>query len=96
MPRCHVRCLHCEARRCLPRLLSQYVRPPRCRVCGKRLYRVDRWMNQRDTRKMRCDCSGYWFPHRRGSLFCWLRSDGSERYPGDPDFADRNYDPVAA
>jgi len=53
-------------------------------------------MNRRDTTKTRCDCEGYWFPHRRGSLFCWMRADGSPRYPGDPDFADRNYDPLAA
>jgi hypothetical protein len=53
-------------------------------------------MNRRDTKRTRCDCEGYWFPHRRGSLFCWYRPDHSARYPGDPDFADRNYDPVAA
>ncbi|WP_304991950.1 hypothetical protein [Burkholderia plantarii] len=41
---------------------------------------------------MTCGCSGYWFPHRRGSLYCWHRVDGTDRYPGDPDFADRNYD----
>ncbi|MDR6447442.1 hypothetical protein J2794_003558 [Paraburkholderia terricola] len=73
-----------------------YARLPACTVCGKRNYRVDRWMNRRDTGKTRCDCVGYWFPHRRGSLFCWNRADGSGRYPGDADFADRNYDGLAA
>jgi hypothetical protein len=53
-------------------------------------------MNRRNTTRMRCDCVGYWFPHRRGSLFCWHRADGSNRYPGDTDFADRNYDGLAA
>ncbi|MDR3386846.1 MULTISPECIES: hypothetical protein [Paraburkholderia] len=53
-------------------------------------------MNRRDTGKTRCDCAGYWFPHRRGSLFCWNRADGTGRYPGDADFADRNYDGLAA
>ncbi|MGX7006188.1 hypothetical protein [Caballeronia sp. KNU42] len=53
-------------------------------------------MNQRDTRKARCFCAGYWFPHRQSSLFCWYRADGTDRFPGDPDFADRNYDGLAA
>ncbi|WP_260858519.1 hypothetical protein [Paraburkholderia sp. BCC1885] len=53
-------------------------------------------MNRRDTGKTRCDCPAYSFPHRRGSLFCWMRVDGTGRYPGDPDFADRNYDGLAA
>lgn len=96
MARCHVRCRHCATRRCLRRNPRYYARLPACTVCGKRNYRVDRWMNRRDTGKTRCDCSGYWFPHRRGSLFCWNRADGSGRYPGDADFADRNYDGLAA
>jgi hypothetical protein len=53
-------------------------------------------MNQRDTRAMRCFCPGYWFPHRRASLYCHHRADGSMRLVGDPDFADRNYDGMAA
>ncbi|RDU99410.1 hypothetical protein DWV00_08655 [Trinickia dinghuensis] len=96
MPRCHVRCRHCMTRRCLKRLPSQYIRLPACDVCGRRNYRVDRYMNRRDTGKARCDCAGYWFPHRRGSLFCWWRADGSPRYPGDPDFADRNCEEAIA
>lgn len=96
MSRCHVRCRHCATRRCLRRNPRHYARLPACTVCGKRNYRVDRWMNRRDTGKTRCDCAGYWFPHRRGSLFCWNRADGTGRYPGDPDFADRNYDGIAA
>lgn len=89
----HVRCRHCQRRRCLPRLLSDYETPPACRTCARRDYRVDKWMNRRNTTLACCSCAGYWFPHRRGSLFCWHRADGTNRYPGDPDFADRNYDP---
>ncbi|KVC60522.1 hypothetical protein WI73_04695 [Burkholderia ubonensis] len=96
MPRCHVRCSHCTARRCLRRHPDRYERLPACRQCGRRRYRVDRWMNRRNTTHTRCDCAGYWFPHRRGSLFCWHRADGSNRYPGDADFADRNFDGLAA
>lgn len=96
MPRCHVRCAKCRARRCLKRHPDRYERLPACRTCGHRTYRVDRWMNRRNTTRMACICTGYWFPHRRGSLYCWHRADGTNRYPGDPDFRDRNYDGLAA
>jgi hypothetical protein len=50
-------------------------------------------MNRRKTglgiSGMGCDCGGYWFRHRKGSLHCWRRADGSERYPGDDDFQER-------
>lgn len=90
--RCHCRCRKCEARRCFPRRLVDYVRVPPCEVCGSRDWRSDRWMNRRDVKAMTCLCSGYWFPHRRGSLYCWHRADGSGRYPGDADFAGRGYE----
>lgn len=41
---------------------------------------------------MGCNCTGYPFFHRKGSLFCWFRADGTDRYPGDPDFCDRYAD----
>lgn len=57
-------------------------------------------MNTRDTslKGAGCICSGYWFLHRRGSRFCWYRKDGSQRMPGDADFADRELsdDEIAA
>lgn len=90
--RCHVRCKHCKSRRCLPRKLGEYLRVPACGVCGLRKWRADRWMNRRDTGAVRCDCAGYWFPHRRASLYCHYRKDGTMRMFGDYDFADRNYD----
>jgi hypothetical protein len=99
--RVHVRCRKCETRRVLPRALSTYNttpskgntadQPPMCRCCGKRDYRADRWMNSRNTSGTRCDCAAYHFPHRMSSLYCHYRKDGSGRYPGDADFADRNY-----
>lgn len=70
---------------------DEYQRQPQCDICGKRDFRVDPWMMKRNTRAMACTCSGYWFWHRRGSLFCWHRADGTVRSPGDPDFADRNW-----
>ena len=90
MSRVHCRCRTCRARVVLRRPPDQYRKAPQCRVCGKRDYHADRWMNRRDTRGMACTCAGYWFIHRRGSLFCWYRPDGSGRYPGDADFYHRD------
>lgn len=105
--RYHCRCRYCRTRRVLPKHPEHYDRLPPCRVCGKRqhrpkgkklpmpIFRLDKWMNERDTKATACTCGGSgvyvnprWgnFPHRRGSLFCWYRVDGSDRYPGDPDF----------
>ncbi|AWM87347.1 hypothetical protein C4E04_11785 [Microvirga sp. 17 mud 1-3] len=99
MARYHCRCRKCEARRVLPRHPDDYLRPPRC-ACGAKSWRIDRWMNTRDTSMhgAGCNCSGYWFTHRRGSKFCWYRKDGTARVPGDPDFSDRELsaDEIAA
>lgn len=40
------------------------------------------------------NCAGYHFPHRRGSLYCTYRQDGSRRLPGDADFRDRYLEKV--
>ncbi|ABR10574.1 BcepNY3gp39 [Burkholderia phage BcepNY3] len=88
----HVRCRECTRRRALPKVLTLYLRVPRC-DCGARNWRPDKHMNQRDNGATRCDCAGYWFPHRRGCLYCHYRRDGTMRMFGDYDFADRNYDP---
>lgn len=92
MSRLHCRCRKCRTRRVLPKHPDEYARGrlPSCEVCGARDYHPDKWMNARDTSKTSCTCAGYWFPHRKGSLFCWYRDDGSDRYPGDSDFMDRN------
>ena len=88
--RCHVRCRCCRARRVLPRHPERYVRAlPRCSSCGARAWAADKWMNNRPTGKLGCICGGYWFKHRKGSLYCWHRVDGSDRLPGDYDFRDR-------
>ncbi|HDR8962511.1 TPA: hypothetical protein QDB13_000060 [Burkholderia vietnamiensis] len=95
MARFHCRCRNCETRRVLKKRPDEYVRQPQCDVCGRRDFRIDSWMQKRNTRLMACTCAGYWFWHRRGSLYCWHRADGSIRSPGDPDFADRNPPPDA-
>src|SRR6185503_651664 len=91
MPRYHCRCRRCETRRVLAKHPDEYRRQPTC-ACGARDWRTDAWMNKRDTsaRGMGCTCNGYHFTHRRGSRYCWYRADGTDRMPGDPDFADRD------
>ncbi len=95
MARYHARCRHCLTRRVLSKHPEQYTRLPSCDCCGKRNYRLDKWMNKRNTRAQSCNCAGYWFPHRKGSLFCHYRADGSGRYPGDADFKDRRMEEFA-
>lgn len=105
MSRCHVRCRVCQARKVLKMNPEQYYRfnvkrgefvsrAPKCDSCGANDYRVDGWMNRRNTSATTCNCVGYvhmtrreW-PHRIGSLYCWNRADGTQRMPGDADFKD--------
>lgn len=76
--RVHVRCRKCEKRRVLPRHPDRYRRkPPSCQApgCGHRSYRVDKWMNERNTgtrgaKAWGCVCGGYHFTHRKGSPYC--------------------------
>lgn len=93
MARVHVRCRHCETRRVLRQHPDKYEVIPQCRVCGRRNFRVDAWMNKRNTRAMACMCSGYAWAgnmtgamHRKGSKQCWYRADGSRREYGDADY----------
>lgn len=93
MSRVHCRCRHCETRRVLKQHPDEYLIVPQCRVCGKRSFRVDGWMNRRNTRAMGCMCSGYSWAgnmtgamHRRGSKRCWFRADGTQRSYGDDDY----------
>lgn len=89
--RYHCRCRKCDARQVKPRHPDAYVRPPRCRQCGRTgTLRLDKWAQNR--RQITCTCGGYWFPHRMGSPYCWRRKDGTERFPGDPDFKDHRTD----
>lgn len=90
MSRFHCRCRRCGARKVLRRIPDDYVKQPQCNVCGKRDFRIDTWMQKRDTRAMSCFCGGYPFQHRRGSFYCFHRADGSDRLPGDEDFWTRD------
>ena len=64
----HCRCRSCFVRRVLPKSPGEYLKPPKCKNCGARNYRPDKWMNERKSKA--CHCDGYHFPHRPGSLGC--------------------------
>ena len=92
MSRVHCRCRKCEARRVLKQQPALYEKQPKC-GCGARDWRPDAWMNKRNTRAMGCMCPGYAWAgnmsgamHRRGSLRCYYRADGSAREWGDADY----------
>ncbi len=94
MSRVHVRCRSCETRRVLDKHPETYYRLPACTHCGAKDFRVDAWMNARDTKTVACNCAGYvhmtrreW-PHRIGSPYCWYRKDGTQRMECDADFKD--------
>ena len=89
MSRFHCRCRACQHRQVLRKKPEDYIIPPQCDICGKRNWRIDKWMNTRNTHKQGCTYPGYWFMHRMGSLYCWYRKDGSRKNLEDPDFADR-------
>lgn len=90
MSRFHCRCRRCDARKVLRRTPNEYVTQPQCNVCGKRDFRIDTWMQTRNTRAMSCFCGGYPFKHRRGSFYCQHRADGTDRLPGHEDFWTRD------
>lgn len=89
MARFHCRCRKCDARKVLRFKPEEYKVQPQC-LCGRRDFRIDKWMQTRDTKINACFCGGYHFKHRQASLYCFFRKDGTGRYPGDSDFWDRN------
>lgn len=65
------RCWSCWSRRTLKKPLREYVRPPKCLVCGARkLFLCKDRLPSRRGRKQKCTCTGYHFPHRKGSKWC--------------------------
>lgn len=71
----HCRCRCCQTRQVLARQPAEYALQHDCRNCGARSWRADRWMNERNVRAATCNCDGYHFPHRRGSLGCKFTPD---------------------
>lgn len=65
------RCWRCDLRRTLSKRLDDYVRTPKCKRCGTRsLYLCKDRLAKNWGRKHKCNCGGYWFPHRKGSKWC--------------------------
>lgn len=70
MYRCRCNRKACQRRRSLRMHPDDYLRRPRC-ACRKGHLRIDPYRNSgRETAGRVCRCSGYWFPHRTGSLWC--------------------------
>lgn len=66
------RFVKCEARKTLPKLWTEYIRPPKCQVCGyHRLYPCCDRLAENWGRKRSCNCGGRWFKHRKGSKYCF-------------------------
>lgn len=75
------RCVKCEARRTLPKLWTDYQRPPRGQVCGYyRLYPCQDRLAHRWGRVKACNCGGYWFKHRKGSRFCYENPNAEKHW----------------
>lgn len=66
----HYRCSHCSTRRTLKQPVEQYLRVPRCRVCGHRKYRRDKYRDTVEMKRKPCTCWNYPFPHARGRGMC--------------------------
>lgn len=64
------RCTKCDKRKTLHKRPQHYVRPPKCPRCGNRRWTLDKWMLRRG-RLQKCNCTGYHFPHRKGSKWCY-------------------------
>lgn len=79
-------------RRALPKRLKDYSAPwrvPKCKGCGGRKYRLDRWQQKKNAAS-KCQCSGYHHLHRKGSKWCnhaiatVTYKDMADRYGGEP------------
>lgn len=62
----------CRTRKVLNRELWEYIRPPKCSVCGRMEWQLD--MHRTNDQKNKtgsyvvCCCDGAWYPHRPGSI----------------------------
>lgn len=76
MPTYYGRCLtraggrKCTGRLMLAKLPAEYIRPPACPHCGGRKWYLDTNIVHRHKAEEKCTCEGYYFRHRKGSLYC--------------------------
>lgn len=60
----------CQQRVTLRRHPKDYLRAPKCKGCGGREFRVDRYRKKIEIKLVSCDCNGYGHPHKKGSKWC--------------------------
>jgi hypothetical protein len=65
----------CRARQTLARHPDDYLRPRKCRACGRATLKTDRYRARIETRRNVCyrgrgGCYEYSFPHARGRGWC--------------------------
>lgn len=76
----HCRCSRCGHRKTLKMPPDHYYRPPKCDICGRKKWRIDKYRRdvERNPKIRACMCHMraphlgglYWFPHRKGSKMC--------------------------
>lgn len=75
----------CRKRVSLRRLKEQYIRTPKCPGCNRDTLHRDT-ARQRESKKNRCWCNGYHFPHRqRSAPWC----DYAVRMPSPEEMSQR-------
>lgn len=74
----------CGKRRALPKLHTDYIRSPKCRVCRSLLTYRDVYQEKRNKLNT-CSCDGAQYPHRAGSVIFCIQSI---KVPSNEDYAD--------
>ena len=74
----------CRSRKTLKRKKEEYIRTPCCPVCGGNLSHDPE--PRRRSKRDRCLCDGYPFPHRRGTA-PWCVD--SQREPTEQEYQER-------
>lgn len=60
----------CKLRVTFSKHWENFIRPKKCCGCGGTRFRVDKWA-MKASKKNKCNCGGYHFPHRKGSKYCY-------------------------
>lgn len=77
----------CGGRKTLKKQIEFFAKEPKCPNCKNATLRLDKWRmkNEVNGNGDTCNCDGYHFPHRKGSM--WCRETTSP--PTDEDYRDR-------
>jgi hypothetical protein len=72
------KCAKCNHRQSLARKITEYIRPPKCNLCGSSKWYLDKYRinNRNKSRGKVCHCDGYPFPHRLSSGFNTYQQTG--------------------